>query len=120
MTREEAIQCIRHELLINVNRKDLTGQAVGEALDMAIEALSTEPIERISDNTIVVKYADYEDIGRIILTNGDIFCKMLYEDATQNDDSDYDSLVPDEYEMPGYDDIMEKLDELTLKGGDHE
>lgn len=40
MTREEAIQCIRHELLINVNRKDLTGQAVGEALNMAIEALN--------------------------------------------------------------------------------
>lgn len=39
MTREEAIQCIKHELLITVNRKDLTGQAIGEALDMAIDAL---------------------------------------------------------------------------------
>lgn len=39
MTREEAIECIKHELLINVNRKDLIGQAIGEALDMAIEAL---------------------------------------------------------------------------------
>lgn len=39
MTRSEAIQCIKHELLITVNRKDLTGQAIGEALDMAIEAL---------------------------------------------------------------------------------
>ena len=42
MTREEAIQCIKHELLITVNRKDLTGQAIGEALDMAIEALQRE------------------------------------------------------------------------------
>lgn len=42
MTREEAIQCIKHELLITVNRKDLTGQAIGEALDMAIEALQAE------------------------------------------------------------------------------
>ena len=42
MTREEAIQCIKHELLITVNRKDLTGQAIGEALDMAIEALQAK------------------------------------------------------------------------------
>ena len=42
MTREEAIQCIKHELLITVNRKDLTGQAIGEALNMAIQALQTD------------------------------------------------------------------------------
>lgn len=49
ITREEAIQCIKHELLINVNRKDLTGQAIGEALDMAIEALqSTMSQERVN------------------------------------------------------------------------
>ena len=47
MTREEAIQCIKHELLITVNRKDLTGQAIGEALDMAIEALQAEPCEDV-------------------------------------------------------------------------
>lgn len=44
ITREEAIQCIKQELLINVNRKDLTGQAIGEALDMAIEALEKNGI----------------------------------------------------------------------------
>lgn len=63
----------------------------------ALPSADAEPIERISDNTIVVKYADYEDIGRIILTNGDIFCKMFYEDARQNDDSDYINDIPDEY-----------------------
>lgn len=45
MNREEAIQCIKHELLITVNRKDLTGQAIGEALDMAIEALEENHCE---------------------------------------------------------------------------
>ena len=43
MTKEEAIMCIKHEILINVNRKDLTGQAIGEALDMAIDALKCKP-----------------------------------------------------------------------------
>lgn len=102
MTREEAIQ--RFNGIINAmsisiaQSKFYPSKAeLDELCDMAIESLSAEPIERISDNTIVVKYADYENIGRIILTNGDIFCKMFYEDARQNDDSDYDSLVPDEY-----------------------
>lgn len=82
-------------------------------------ALSAEPIERISENTIVVKYADYEDIGRIILTNGDIFCKMFYEDARQNDDSDYDSLVPDEYKTEPSDLISRadaESDDIIIKG----
>lgn len=48
MTKSEAIQCIKHELLITVNRKDLTGQAIGEALDMAIDALSEPSGDLIS------------------------------------------------------------------------
>ena len=103
MTREEAIQMLNLYEVNDVGDGELDTWYKGididmrEAIDMAIEALSAEPIERISDNTIVVKYADYEDIGRIILTNGDIFCKMFYEEPEQDDDSDYDSLVPDEY-----------------------
>ena len=98
-------------------------EEVTEAIDTAISALSVidqtkwerdtalatleehgiglgekaKPIERISDNTIVVKYADYEDIGRIILTDGDIFCKMFYEDNTEDTDDDYINDIPSEY-----------------------
>lgn len=91
ISRADAIDAVRG-LSVLVDDKDFS------YFEDALNALpSAEPIERISNNTIVVKYADYEDIGRIILTNGDIFCKMFYEDARQNDDSDYDSLVPDEY-----------------------
>lgn len=60
MTREEAIQCIKHELLITVNRKDLTGQAIGEALDMAIEALS----ERTGEWSERIKAEICDDICR--------------------------------------------------------
>lgn len=52
MDREEAISCIKHELLATVNRKDLTGEAIGEALDMAIEALSAEQKEEDLANDI--------------------------------------------------------------------
>lgn len=95
MTKEEAIGILNETQVVyfapNGKKK------VQEALDMAIEALSAEPIKVITDDTIEVRYTDFENIKRIILTNGDIFCKMFYEDARQDDDSDYDSLVPDEY-----------------------
>ena len=116
MTREEAIE--RFNGIINAmsisiaQSKFYPSKAeLDELCDIAISALQAEPIERISNDTIVVKYADYEDIGRIILTNGDIFCKMFYEDATQNDDSDYDSLVPDEYKTEPSD-LISRADAL--------
>jgi len=42
MNYEDAITCIKHEFLRTVNRADLTGKAMGEALDMAIEALEKQ------------------------------------------------------------------------------
>ena len=76
MTREEAIMCIKHELLINVNRKDLTGQAIGEALDMAIEALQTD-IVRCGECNEWNEYAR-DKLGRcdchLITTSFDDFC----------------------------------------------
>ena len=96
MTREEAIYRLK-------NMAWLYGSAEREqnieAIDMAISALSAEPIERIGDSTIKVEYKGYEDIGRIILTGEDIFCKIFYEDAKQKyeDDDNYDALIPDEY-----------------------
>ena len=100
MTREEAIavleairQYIVAHYLFTLTEED------NEAIDMAISALSAEPIERISDSTIKVEYKGYEDIGRIILTDEDIFCKIFYEDTKQKyeDDDNYDALIPDKY-----------------------
>ena len=92
MTREEAIRTLK------IYGAHFPPEKI-EALDMAISALSAEPIERISDSTIKVEYKGYEDIGRIILTDEDIFCKIFYEDTKQKyeDDDNYDALIPDKY-----------------------
>ena len=88
MTREEAISCIKHELLATVNRKDLTGEAIGEALDMAIEALSAEQKEEELAKDIARRMAtiiENEQDMRVILKNASaeptvIRCRTLLTD----------------------------------------
>lgn len=94
MTREEAREILTHNWT-RVDNPNYSESELDEAFFMAIEALN---------NSIQMSNTQQLEAENDFLKE---MVKFYREQQT-------------EYKLPGYDEIMEKLDELTLKGGDHE
>ena len=145
MTREEAISLL-HDMKdtydeIHENTNSDIGYEQMTALDMAIEALNNSVqmsnIQELqAENGFLkemVKFYREQQTVEVVRCKDCIHYEKHdtwsactywsgnpYEQASVIDDdfcSYGERAEKTEYKLPGYDDIMEKLDELTLKGG---
>ena len=109
MTIREAIDLLKIDKRIHKHSKE---HAFVEAIDMAIEALSAEPkITKVrKDGALFVTVLDAEKVKKVLVNDLQGFCNTFCEEPKQDDDSDYDSLVPDEYKTEPSDNIEGDID----------
>lgn len=130
MTKEEAIYLLNNLRSVAEGKED-------EAIDMAIEALSEDAVSREQYQSVVETVASLtEEVGKVVRCkdcrhgyyDSDTeyyycgFSKGLTEDLNGNDYCSYGQNVSNfgeraeqEYKLPGYDEVMEALNNLTIK-----
>lgn len=119
MTREEAIKflTLMRKAVSNFEEygHDKASMVIecdkAEAIDMAIEALSADAISREeykeTDGVVTIEKQNANEVGEIkhIVVCSPNYTRYFYNDS-----------MPTQYKLPFHDEIMEKLDKLTLRG----